>query len=257
LFGLLRLSAEALGLVMDVVDGWHLKRGLGKGYFARVYVATQENDNESTEYVLKYFANEKMISGKQENRILTQLHEAQVPNIPVVEFFFQSAENCALVVSPVGIPILPGPSNTLILITPQLICTLLGVLEHAHAQGIVHRDVKPANIYLTANNEVILSDWGSAAPLQIHCKYVGTPLYGEQKTAEHTPSVALDLCSLVKTAFTLKQQKSPVCDPHSWIEIENYWNEMSMAFLGFQDLLHIAESENHEMLRDRFNSAFW
>jgi hypothetical protein len=255
LFGLLQFSAEALGLVMDVVDGWHLQRGLGKGHFARVYAATQENDNSSTEYVLKYFANEKMISGIQENKILTQLHEAQVPNIPVVEFFFEFPQKCALIVSPVGIPILPAPPNALI--TPHVICTLLGVLELAHAQGIVHRDVKPANIYLTANNEVILSDWGSAAPLQRRCKYVGTPLYGEQKTAEHTPSVALDLCSLVKTAFTLKQLKSPLCNPRIWIEIENYWNEMSMTFPGFQDLLRIAKLENYEMLRDRFTSAFW
>jgi serine/threonine protein kinase len=240
---------------MDAIDGWHIKRGLGKGNFARVYTATQENDNNSPEYVLKYFAIDKMNSGRQENEILTQLNAARVQNIPVVEHFLQFSDKCALIVSPVGIPILPAPSN--LLITPQLICKLIVVLESAHSRGIVHRDVKPENIYLTTNNEVILNDWGSAAPLQRSCKYVGTPLYGEQKTAEHTPSVALDLCSLVKTAFTLKQQKFPICKTDAWIEIENYWNEISMTFPGFRDLLDAANSENHEILRERFTCAFW
>lgn len=240
---------------MDVIDGWHIKRGLGKGNFARVYAATQENHNNPSEYVLKYFASDKMDSGIREKDILTLLNAAQVQNIPVVEHFLEFPQKCALIVSPVGIPILPAPSN--VLITPQLICNLIVVLESAHRRGIVHRDIKPANIYLTANNEVILNDWGSAAALQISCKYVGTPLYGEQKTAEHIPSVALDLCSLVKTAFTLKQQKFPTCRTDDWSEIENYWHEISRTFPGFRDLLDVANSENHERLRQHFTSAFW
>ena len=42
-------------------------------------------------------------------------------------------------------------------------------LEYAHAQGIVHRDVKPGNVLVTPEGEAKLSDLGLAGPL------TGTP----------------------------------------------------------------------------------
>ena len=255
LFGLLRLSAEALGLVMDGVDGWQLNRGLGKGRFARVYAATETNN--SREYVLKYYSSYGTRSGKQENQTLCALNSIGVRNIPVVEKFIDFSENYVLIISPVGLPILPTPFN--LEMTPQLICTLLEVLKCAHDHGIVHRDVKPENIYLHfETSEVILGDWGSAAELGKHCQYEGTPLYGEQKTAYHTPSAALDLCSLVKTAFVLKQQHNPRCYyPRSWTHIEEYWNHIADTFPGFAHLITCANSGNHAGLRELFMTAFW
>ena len=45
--------------------------------------------------------------------------------------------------------------------------SVLTVLAHVHSQGIVHRDVKPANLLLdAANRAIILIDFGSAADME-------------------------------------------------------------------------------------------
>jgi eukaryotic-like serine/threonine-protein kinase len=41
---------------------------------------------------------------------------------------------------------------------------LLGALEHIHAAGIVHRDVKPANILIAGDRRALLTDFGIAQP---------------------------------------------------------------------------------------------
>lgn len=42
---------------------------------------------------------------------------------------------------------------------------LLAGLQHIHAKGVVHKDIKPANIMLNRDGEVRLSDFGCAEEL--------------------------------------------------------------------------------------------
>jgi serine/threonine protein kinase len=53
---------------------------------------------------------------------------------------------------------------------------ILFALRHAHQQGVVHRDVTPANVLITANGEVKLTDFGLSKsfgdPLLTNCNEV-------------------------------------------------------------------------------------
>lgn len=53
---------------------------------------------------------------------------------------------------------------------------LAGALVHVHSRGYVHLDVKPANVLLTANGNLRLGDFGSAARVPSHGRRC-TPLF--------------------------------------------------------------------------------
>ncbi|KAK2637931.1 hypothetical protein Ddye_025726 [Dipteronia dyeriana] len=57
---------------------------------------------------------------------------------------------------------------------------LLTAIAHCHRNGVVHRDVKPENVFLDSRNRVKLGDFGSAdwsSEERSTCGIVGTPYY--------------------------------------------------------------------------------
>ncbi|MDP2342968.1 MAG: protein kinase [Deltaproteobacteria bacterium] len=62
--------------------------------------------------------------------------------------------------------------------TRMLLLSLLDALAHAHARGVVHRDLKPGNVLLCAPEDprpgLKLSDFGIAQPLSGYDQYLGS-----------------------------------------------------------------------------------
>ncbi|MCO5171022.1 MAG: protein kinase [Planctomycetes bacterium] len=110
----------------------------------------------------------------------------------------------ALAARPAGQPMLPEEA---IFVLERVARALTAV----HALGIVHRDVKPANVLITADGEVKLTDFGIALPREVSVRVtapdevVGTVHYvaPELLADGAVPTAAADLYALGALAWRL------------------------------------------------------
>ena len=101
----------------------------------------------------------------------------------------------------------------------ELLSQLLGALDKIHTAGVLHRDVKPANLLLettgTARPMLRLSDFGIAIALgeprlTVHGTVVGTPGYlAPEVLAGAAPSPRQDLYAAGVTAWQLLTGEEP------------------------------------------------
>ncbi|MEV0615945.1 serine/threonine-protein kinase [Nonomuraea sp. NPDC050404] len=90
---------------------------------------------------------------------------------------------------------------------------VLSALEVAHAHGILHQDVKPANILLDADGSAMLTDFGIAAPMGGRGDMygsAGSPGYMAPERLNEQPSgPSADLWSLGASLYTAVEGRAP------------------------------------------------
>jgi serine/threonine protein kinase len=154
-----------LALVRQAFTGrYEVEQEIGRGGNARIFLAT---DPTGRKVALKILHPELLISVAAD-RFLREIRLASRLNHPHIASILDSGEHDWLVYyvmsyieGPTLREALDRSSRLSISDTARLAIDLLDALDHAHRHDIIHRDVKPANIVLSASGAVLL-DFGIA-----------------------------------------------------------------------------------------------
>jgi serine/threonine-protein kinase len=159
---------------------------LGRGGAGVVYKAVDEtlHRDVAVKTLNPDLANTEVMSRfRAEATILARLNH---PQIATIYELFRADGDLLMVMEFVRGESLDKLSERLGALSPDraayIIDQILSALEHAHRAGVVHRDVKPANVMVTDEGSVKIMDFGIARVLGAEQKTVdfrlmGTPAY--------------------------------------------------------------------------------
>jgi len=203
------------------IPGYRVRSRIGEGGFAKVYCATQiKLKRDVALKVLDPLMSrdpsfcERFLNEGQDTAALSN-H----PDIVTVYDIDRVGEHYYI-----AMQYLPGPTLKALINDGkpyqhplQIILPIANALAYAHSKGVVHRDVKPANILFNEAHEAVLSDFGIAksvhrdSQLTVTGAVIGTASYmsPEQVRGLGTLDGRSDLYSLGVVLFQLLTRRLP------------------------------------------------
>ncbi|MFD1539559.1 serine/threonine-protein kinase [Nonomuraea guangzhouensis] len=198
------------------VPGYEIRGVLGQGGFGIVYLALQSAVGR--EVALKV-DNRVLLSDRDRRRFLREVTAAGALSghphvVPVYDAGLLPDGRPYMVLE-----LCPGGSLSGQCLRPDAVrdvgVRIADALAAAHAQGVLHRDVKPANLLLNRYGQVALSDFGLATmpdsgPDASVTRESLTPAYAPPEAFELAePSAAGDVYSLAATLYALLSGRPP------------------------------------------------
>jgi serine/threonine-protein kinase/serine/threonine-protein kinase PknK len=209
----------ALGIVAELeAEGYHDAEPVGRGGFGVVYrcnepaldrvVAIKVLSSDQDDLDVEHFEREQRAMGRVSGHpnIVPVLHSGiTFTGRPYIVMPYHKRDTLGSWVKRHG-PLAAGEALTVGV-------RLAGALETAHRAGVLHRDVKPPNVLLSAYGEPQLCDFGIARIAGIRETanvIVGSPPYIAPELFQGRPvSVAADVYSLAATVFALVNGDPP------------------------------------------------
>jgi tetratricopeptide (TPR) repeat protein len=206
----------------EIVAGrYRIERVLGAGASGRVFLATDEVAGRSV--AIKMFFAAGARGGAAYERFVREARLASTLRHPsLVEVYDVSVERGFLVME-----YLPGGSLQQRLASGERLSPtqvrrmafdIVGGLEAAHHRGVVHRDVKPANVFFDARGTAKLGDFGVAHLVDLGQTQtgglIGTLAYMSPEQITGAPiSISADLYSIGVTLFEAVTGRMPFLGP--------------------------------------------
>src|SRR6476469_8026974 len=100
--------------------------------------------------------------------------------------------------------------------THDYTCQIANAVEHAHKQGVIHRDLRPANVFVTEKGLVKVGDFGTSRFLEIAAHgttVIGSPPYMAPEQFQGKAVFASDVYSIGVTMYEMLTGALPYNTP--------------------------------------------
>src|SRR5215469_4812422 len=207
------------GRVGQQIGNYQLVKLLGQGGYARVYLGKHRYLNS---YAALKVLNATIHAGDEpkflaEAQALADLRHANI--VHLLDFVIEN-----------GIPVLimdyalkgslrqyyPDGARMPLTTLVDFVAQIAAALQYAHGHHIIHRDVKPENVLLDADNRLLLSDFGlslfTPSSEQLSTQdAAGTARYMAPEQLRGKPCFASDQYALAVMAFEWLCGRPPFC----------------------------------------------
>ncbi len=150
------------------IPGYKIERQIGKGGMATVYLATQQSlgrhvvlkvmearFDDGAEFAKRFLNEGHLLAAVNHPNVITIYDIGITEDFPYISMEYLGGQDLT---GRLMAPMAPAAAL-------DIVYQIAGALAVAHAKGIVHRDVKPANILFRDDGTPVLTDFGIAKHL--------------------------------------------------------------------------------------------
>lgn len=218
-----RMDAESRSLESSApptqVPGYRLERLLGSGAFGQVWVAVDQNTGRrvAIKFYLRSAAMDWKLLDREVRHLVTMAADRHIVQVLAVGWDHQPPYYIMeyLAAGSLQQRLDAGKVGTAEAV--RLFEGILSGLHHAHDHGILHCDLKPANILLDSQGEPRIADFGQSRTSDEQMPSLGTLFYmaPEQADLSAVPQASWDVYALGAILYTLLTGRPPYYSDHS------------------------------------------
>ena len=191
----------------QIIGKYKILSTIGSGGFGTVYLAEDTWIDKKVAIKVPHRQNLDFGELLREPRLLATLNHPNIVTIITAE----KQENVFFIV----MEYVPGETLETIIAREGAIdvplaldftCQICNAVDHAHRQGVIHRDLRPANVLVSDNGMVKVADFGTSRFLEIAAHgttVIGSPPYMAPEQFSGKAVFASDLYSLGVTMYQM------------------------------------------------------